>query len=55
MSYDELVLEADALLHKLMSVQHVENPEQDDRAAALAANRQQAACNKLAIIRVRVR
>ena len=53
--FEELVAEADTLLHKLKTVQPVRAEELDDHDAALASKRQQAASrNKLAIVRVRV-
>ena len=54
-TYNELVSEADELLQKLRGVQTVRPAEQDDPAALLTAQKQQAAArNRLAIVRVRV-
>lgn len=53
--FEELVAEADTLLHNLKTVQPVKAEEPTDIETALASKRQQAAsCNKLAIVRVRV-
>ena len=53
--FDELVAEADALLHTLKTVRPVKAEEPTDTETALADKRQQAAPhNKLAIVRVRV-
>lgn len=53
--FEELVAEADALLHNLKTVQPVKVEEPDDVETALANKRQQAASRtKLAIVRVRV-
>ena len=54
-AFEELVAEADALLHNLKTVQPVKAQEPNDTETALASKRQQAASrNKLAIVRVRV-
>lgn len=53
--FEDLVAEADALLHNLKTVQPVKAEEPTDIETALASKRQQAASrNKLAIVRVRV-
>lgn len=53
--FEEMVAEADALLHNLKTVQPVRAEEPTDIETALAGKRQQAASrNKLAIVRVRV-
>lgn len=53
--FEELVAEAEALLHTLKTVRPVKAEEPTDIEAALASKRQQAASrNKLAIVRVRV-